>query len=136
MALSPQEAERILARAEADLVRRPAAEQTSDEQAVLTQIQALRRAWAADQSPMTHLLKGSPNDDLWQMLADVGHYDNIWRRSLNDSGRLAGELYEAARARRHLFIMLMAGGTWADRVAAEGQLRRAEKIAQRVLRET
>jgi LuxR family transcriptional regulator, maltose regulon positive regulatory protein len=136
MALSPQEAERILARAEADLASRPANAQTSDEQAVLAQIQTLRSAWAADETPMTHLLRGSPNDDLWQMLADVGHYDNIWRRSLTESAKLAGELYEAARTRRHLFIMLMSGGTWADRVAADGHLHQAEKIAQRVLRET
>ena len=135
MALSSQEAERILARAEADLAGQPAAEQTSDEQAVLAQIRVLRWAWASDQLLAVQLLKGSPNDDLWQMLVEVVQYDNVWGQDLEEATRLAGQLYEAAQARRHVFLMLMAGGAWAGRLAAQGQLRRCEKIAQRVLRQ-
>ena len=37
--------------------------------------------------------------------------------------------------RRHLFLMLMAGGALAGRVAAQGRLSRCEKIAQQVLRQ-
>lgn len=135
MALSPQEAERILARAEADLASKPVSEQTSDEQAVLAQIRILRRAWGIDQLLVAQLLKGSPHNDLWQMLVEVVHYDNIWGHDLEEATRLAGQLYEAAQDRHHLFLILMAGGAWAGRVVAQGLLRRCEKIAQRVLRQ-
>ena len=84
MALSPQAAEQILTSAEADLANKPVSEQTADEQTVLAQIRILRRAWASDQLLVAQLLKGSPHDDLWRMLVEVVHYDNIWEHELGE----------------------------------------------------
>ncbi|MBI5303920.1 MAG: hypothetical protein HY868_17420 [Chloroflexi bacterium] len=133
MALSQTEVERFLAHTETSIARKPLAEQTRDEQAVLLEIQRLKRAWATGAS--AELPTNGEHAEVWQMLNELARFRLNMRQQLDQAEAIAQEVYEAAQARRHLFVMLMAGGTCACIAASRGNLRRSEKIAHQVLQQ-
>ncbi len=48
---------------------------------------------------------------------------------------MARDVYETARAKRNLFVILIAGGGYANRILLQGFLRRSERIARQVLQQ-
>lgn len=132
MALSQVEVERFLSQVEANVSRKPTEQQTEDEREVLAEIQRMRPLWASKPYP----LPGGGHTDVWHMLNQLGqHQVSLRRLDLERAGELILELYEAAQERRHVFILLMAGGSLAAHAYYEGNLQRSEKIAHRVLQQ-
>lgn len=128
------EVENFLARIETNITRKSMAEQTSDERQVVEEIQRLRRQWAIGGPETPQLPTGGEHDDVWQMLSGIVRFQSYYRRpELDKAEALAREVYEAARAGRNLFIILIAGGAYATVAAARGHLRQSEKIAHQVL---
>jgi LuxR family maltose regulon positive regulatory protein len=135
VALPQIEVERFLARAEASITSKPMAEQTSDEQDVLLEIQRIRHVWATGESVMRPRFAAGEHENVWEMLNGVMQYSQFFGQELDRAEALAREVYETARSRRHLFAMLMAGGECANVAAWRGCLRRSEETAHQVLQQ-
>ena len=135
VALPQTEVEQFLARAEASITRKPAAEQTGDEQDVLVEIQRIRHVWSTGEAVMLPRFAAGEHEDVWQMLNGVMQYSQFSEQKLDRAEALAREVYETARSRRHLFAMLMAGGECAYIAAWRGRLRQSEEIAHQVLQQ-
>jgi LuxR family maltose regulon positive regulatory protein len=135
VALSRAEVARFLSQVEANLTRKPTEEQTEDEQDVLAEIQRVRRLWACEDCE-SDVLPGSEHADVWHMLNQLGQHQVFVRQGdMDRASTMMLELYAAAQERRHLFILLMAGGNLAGHAYFEGNLRRSEKIAHQVLQQ-
>ena len=135
VALSRVEVERFLSQVEANVMRKPADQQTEAEREVLAEIQRVRQLWAGEGSEPLPVSGGS-HADVWHMLTQLGQYQALLRRvNMDHANALMLELYEAARERHHVFILLMAGGNLAGLAYSEGNLRRSEKIAHQVLQQ-
>lgn len=135
VALPQTEVEQFLTRAEANITRKPTAEQTGDEHDVLIEIQRIRHIWATGESVTPHCFAVGEHEDVWQMLNGVMQYPQFVEQELDQAEALTREVYETARSRRHLFAMLMAGGGCADIAAWRGCLRRGEELAHQVLQQ-
>ncbi len=135
VALPQIEVEQFLARAEASIKSKPTPEQTGDEQDVLAEIQRIRHVWSTGETVMQPRFAAGEHEDVWQMLNGVMQYLQFFERELDRAEALAREVYETARARRHLFAMLMAGGECASIAAWRGCLRRGEETAHQVLQQ-
>jgi len=135
VALPRTTVEQFLARAETIITSKPAAEQTGNDQAVLTEIQRIRHVWATGESVTPQPHAGGEHDDVWHLLNGLMQYPRYLKQELGAAEVLLRDLYEAARARRHLFVMVMAGGSHADIAAWRGSLRRGAEIAHQVLQQ-
>jgi len=135
MDLSRIEVKQILTRVETNLTHKPITEQTTDEQSVLAEIQRIRQIWLEEDEPLTLLSRTGEHDDVWQMLDGIVTYARYIRRDSEKAERVARELYEMARVRAHLYVMLIAGGGLTYYLTLRGYLRRAEKIAREVLQQ-
>jgi LuxR family maltose regulon positive regulatory protein len=135
VALPHTEVERFLAHTEINITRRPTAEQTPDEQDVLTEIQRIRHLWATGDSVMSQLPTVGEHNEAWQMLNGILQLRRYSGQNMDEAEAIAREVYETARARRNLFVMLMAGGGCVNRALMQGYLRRSEKMAHQVLQQ-
>jgi ATP/maltotriose-dependent transcriptional regulator MalT len=133
LAFSRTEVKQFLARIEMNITRQAATEQTADEQAVLAEIQRIRQLWLASDAGLSPWSISGEHDDVWRLLDGIVQYSRYVRRDFAKAETQARELYERARARRHLYVMLIAGGGLALLVLLQGYLRRSEKIACEVL---
>jgi LuxR family maltose regulon positive regulatory protein len=133
MDLSRIEVKQILARVETSITRKSATEQTADEQSVLAEIQRIRQIWLEGDEELVTLSRVDVHDDVWQMLDGIVTYARYIRRDSEKAETVARELYEMARARSHLYMMLIAGGGLVYHMALRGYLRRGEKIAREAL---
>ncbi|HEX7424176.1 MAG TPA: LuxR C-terminal-related transcriptional regulator [Terriglobales bacterium] len=135
LALSRTEVKQFLTRIEMNITRKPTTEQTTDEQSVLVEIQRIRHFWMTNGSGLSPLSTEGEHDDVWHMLDGIVQYARYVRRDSDKAESLARELYEMAQSRRHLYVMLIAGGGLALHVLLQGHLRRGEKIAHQVLKQ-
>ncbi len=131
--LSRIEVKQILGRVEASITRKPVTEQTADEQSVLAEIQRIRQIWLEGNERPVSLSRPGVHDDVWQMLDGIVTYARYIRRDLEKAETVARELYDMARARSHLYTMLIAGGGLVYYLALRGSLRRGEKTAREAL---
>jgi LuxR family maltose regulon positive regulatory protein len=136
VALSRSEVARFLSQVEANLTRKSTTNQTEDERDVLAEIQRVRRLWACEECE-PEVLPGNEHAYVWQMLNQLGQHHVTLRQGDMDRARaMMQELYAVAQERRHLFILLMAGGNLAAHAFFEGSLNRSEKIGHHVLQQT
>ena len=133
--LSPIEVKQFLTRVEMNITRKPTAEQTLDEQSVLAEIQGIRQLWLTGDVGLSPLSRDGEHDDVWQMLDGIVTYARYVRRDCDKAEMLSRELYEMARARSHLYVMLIAGGGLVNFLLLRGCLRRGESIAREVLQQ-
>jgi len=133
-ALPYTEVEGFLARVEANITRKIAdgpTDLTADEQEVLTDIRQIR--YITHTGSGLNLSPSGENAATWQLLNGILRYQRLNCPELNKSAATAREVYEAARAQQNLFVILMAGGTYAIQLTFQGFLREAERIAHQVL---
>ncbi len=129
------EVERFLGRIEANIARTAPGEQTTEQVEVAEEIQRLKRQWAIGAPELPQLPTGAGHDDVWQMLNSIVRYQGYYRRpDLDRAESMAREVFDAARARRNLFITLIAGGAYATVAVGRGHLRHGEKISHQILR--
>ncbi len=133
--LSRMEVKQILTRVEANILRKPVADRTADEQSVLAEIQRIRQLWMTGDAELVPLSRTGEHDDVWQMLDGIVTYARYVRRDCDKAETVARELYEMARTRSHLYVMLIAGGSLVYFLLLRGQLRRAEGIAREALQQ-
>ena len=132
-ALPPQRTERFIARIEANLSKRPAAQQTQEAREVLAVIQRIQGIWEQGGSFTPPALGEGENEARWEVLNGLrllrpapGTIPAQWEAQMT-------ALLQQAQAQPNLFVLLMVGGAFARRALVTGQLRRAEKIARQVL---
>jgi LuxR family maltose regulon positive regulatory protein len=133
--LSPIEGKQILARVESNILRKPAAQRTADEQSVLEEIERIRQLWMAGDAELVPLSRTGEHDDVWQMLDGIVTYARYIRSDCIKAETVARELYEMARARSHLYVMLIAGAGLVNFLLLRGQLRPAEATAREALQQ-
>ncbi len=133
--LSRYTVKQFLTRVESNITCKPTAEQTADEQSVLAEIQRIRALLETSETGLSPLSGEGERDAVWRMLDGIVAYARYVRRDFDKSEDLARELYEMAQARRHLYVLLIAGGGLAHHLLLHGYLRRADKIARQVLQQ-
>lgn len=131
--LSRAEVKQFLAHVEANIMRKPITEQTPDEQSVLAEIRRIRQLWITGDAGLSPLSKDGEHADVWQMLDGIVTYARYVRRDFEKAETVSRELYEMSRARSHLYVMLITGGSLAHYALLRGYLRRSERIASEVL---
>jgi LuxR family maltose regulon positive regulatory protein len=93
----------------------------------------IRKIWKSDYKFVYGQQRVGEHESSCQILDGIQKYQKILRKDIVESEVLAGAVYEAAREQKHLFGILMAGGTCANLALSQGHLRRSEKIAHQVL---
>jgi len=132
-ALSTNAISAYLARIENHLANKPPAQLSTDETAVLDEIQKIRRTWSKGIPYIPPMQDGSPNEPKWDLLNGVqllrqgfGPVNAAWAQQVY-------ALIQSAQKQKNLFVLLMAGGGLSRRIFNEGQFRRSEKLARTVL---
>ena len=133
--LSRREVKEFLSRVETNIMLKPAAEQTPDEQSVLAEIQRIRQLSTTRDAGLAPLSRDGEHDDVWQMLDGIVTYARYVRRDFEKAETVSRELYEMARTRSHLYVMLITGGSLSHYALLRGNLRRSETIASQVLQQ-
>jgi LuxR family transcriptional regulator, maltose regulon positive regulatory protein len=136
LVLPPKDVDDFLARTELRIISMPASEKTSTLLKILTEVKRIRRLWAADNQAVLGLHTNGEHDAVGHMLDGILEYHRDSRTDLVRAEEKANEVYEAAKARGHLFSILMAGGACANLAYSQGQLRRSEQVAHKVLQQT
>ena len=133
MALPRQKIQRFITHIETNLSTKPDFRQTRDEREVLLAIQRIRSTWEENDSSTRLSWDGTENDARWELLNGLhllrqayGPDPGLWERQV-------ATLLHKAQSQGNLFVVLMAGGGLARRALVNGQLRRSERIARRVL---
>lgn len=132
-AMSTSAISAYLSRIETNLSNKPVSNLTHDENAVLDEIQKIRRTWSKGIAYIPPLQDGSPNESKWDLLNGVqllrqgfGPVNTAWAQQVYT-------LIQSAQKQKNLFVLLMAGGGLSRRIFNEGQFRRSEKLARTVL---
>jgi LuxR family maltose regulon positive regulatory protein len=134
IALSPAEAEALLARLEEAILSAPASGKGCPVEETLAELHGICRLGVSDGPDAAEDLGGENNAD-WQVLNGIIQFRRDYRRDLIRAEAKAKAVYSAAQASHHLYGILVAGGTWANLAMAQGHLRQSEDIAQQVLRQ-
>ena len=133
---SPQaEVDGFLTRAEARLASVPCWQKTHAGPDLAEEIQRARRLWAQGGRAGPEVLAPDERDAAWGMLDGMVESYRDYRRDLVQAEARAAAVYEAAKARHHLYGILLAGGGLANLALSQGHLRRSEQIADEVLRQ-
>ncbi len=130
LALHPVEVERFLQRLENTLVDKPDEKMTADEREVLAEIQTIRQRTIAGDAIEP---PADVTDSRWQLLDALWIVEASYMPQTVEVGERLHEIYEQARARGNLFVVLIAGADCANRAFLHGQLRQSEKIVRQVL---
>ncbi|HEX9076134.1 MAG TPA: hypothetical protein VF932_10165, partial [Anaerolineae bacterium] len=133
LTLSRTEMNRFLTRVETNITRKPPTGQSADEQSVLAEIQRIRSLWMTNDAGLSLLAPDGEHGEVWQMLDGIVQLSRLLRHEYAKAEALAQKLYELARERRHLYVMLISGGVFAVHLLLDGCVRRSEKIARQVL---
>ncbi len=136
LALPPKEVDDFLSRTDMRFTSMPASKKTSDLLRVLTEIKRIRRLWTTDHRVSLGFHTDKDHDAFGQMLDGILRCHRNSRYDLVKAEAMANEVYEAAKARGHLFSILMAGGASANLAFSQGNLRRSEQVAHTVLQQT
>jgi LuxR family maltose regulon positive regulatory protein len=134
--LPPQEVDNFLSRTEMSISSMPASEKTSALRYTLTEIKRIRRLWATDHQVVLRFHTNREQDAVGQMLDGILQCHRDSRVDLIKAEVKANEVYEAAKARGHLYSILLAGGACANLAYSQGHLRRSEQVANKVLQHT
>ncbi|MEZ4646397.1 MAG: LuxR C-terminal-related transcriptional regulator [Chloroflexota bacterium] len=130
LALHPAEVERFLQRVENNLVGKPDADMTQDEQEVLVELRTIRqRKMAGDRT----ISPAGVSDSRWQLLDALWIVEASYKLQTEEVGARLYEIYEQAQAQGNLFVVLIAGADCANRAYLRGHLRESEKIVYQVL---
>jgi LuxR family maltose regulon positive regulatory protein len=132
----PKEVDDFLSRTEMRFTSMPASKKTSDLLSILTEIKRIRRLWATDHRVSLGFHTNKDPDAFGQMLDGILRCHRDSRFDLVRAEAMANEVYEAAKARGHLFSILMAGGASANLAFSQGNLRHSEAVAHTVLQRT
>lgn len=135
MALSKPEVDGFLTRVEGNLSRKSADELTTDEQDVLTDTRRLRHVLRTGSTDMTDLVPTSENTAVWRLLNRLFMLNRFSCPDLSKPDDDIQQVYEEARTKRNLFVMLMAGGHYAYRLYLKGSLNRSEKLIRQIIQE-
>ncbi|MCO5191870.1 MAG: LuxR C-terminal-related transcriptional regulator [Anaerolineae bacterium] len=127
MALPAAEIERVLSRLESELTTLPHAQLTQEERDVLAELRAIRHNHATSQPDENR------EHTRWQLIDDLKIIKPYYLLRTIDEEEQLGVLYNLARRQGNLFVVLLAGGDYANRVYLRGQLRASEQIAHQVL---
>lgn len=133
LTLSRTEMNQFLTRVETNIRNQPAPAQSAEEQAVLEEIAQIRALWMRDNAGLSLLSPAGEHDDVWRMLDGIIALARLLRHEYAQAEALAQELYDLAQRRRHLYVMLIAGGILAVHVLLDGYLRRSDRIARELL---
>ena len=133
VALPQQKIERFISQIEINLSNKLSSQQTKDEHDVLVEIRQIRRAWEEGDPSVLLLGEAGENDARWELLNGMHLLRQTYQSYTDAHEHQITELLHKAEAHHNLFVLLMAGGVLARRVFTNGQLRRSEKIARRVL---
>ena len=133
--LSRPEVKLFLTRVETNITIKPTAEQSAEEQSVLAEIERIRQLWLTGETGLPPSSGGDEHADVWRMLDGIVTYARVVRRDFVRSEALARELYEMARARSHLYVLMIASGSLAHHAILRGHLRRGERIAREALQQ-
>ena len=133
LVMSPKEVDDFLLRTEMNITSMPTSKKTGDIQEILTEIHRIRRLWATERQTPLVLYASRKQDVLGHLLDGILQFNLDSRTDLIKAEAEAQEVYEAARARSHLYSILKAGGACANLAYSQGHLRRSEQIAYQVL---
>lgn len=135
LVLPPEVVDDFLSRSEKRIAAMPTSEKTSDVLRTLADIRRLRRLWTKGNRVLPRTRARKERDAVGQMLDGILRYHRESRDDLIKAELMASEVYEAAKARGHLFSVLMAGGACANLAFSQGHLSRSEQIAHTVLKQ-
>lgn len=135
LVMPPKAVDDFLSRSEKRIAAMPASEKTSDVLRTLADIRRLRRLWTKEDRILPGARARKEHDAVGQMLDGILRYHRESRDDLIKAELMASEVYEAAKARGHLFSVLMAGGACANLAFSQGHLSRSEQIAHTVLKQ-
>ncbi len=132
LALHSSEVERFLERVEFNLISKPNAEMTQDEQEVLAEIRDIQQRILSGDKAISPT--GVP-DPRWRLLDALWITETYYMPKTEAIGAHVQEVYEQAREQGNLFVVLIAGPDCANRAYLHGRLRQAEKIVYQVLQQ-
>jgi LuxR family transcriptional regulator, maltose regulon positive regulatory protein len=126
----------FLTRTEKSFVSMPGSEKTSALLKTLAEVKRIRHSWMANNPVVLGLHQNGEQDAVGQMLDGIMQFHHDSRVDLVKAEEKANEVYETAKARGHLFSILVAGGASANLAYSQGHLRRSEQVAHKVLEQT
>jgi LuxR family maltose regulon positive regulatory protein len=135
VALPGLDVESFLARVEANITGKPVEELTPDEQEVLSDTQRFRNIIGAGGPVISQASASEDHEAMWHLLNGLVAYQRNHCKDVDCGAALAREVYESARAKHNLFVILIAGGGYANLTLLQGFLRRSERIARQVLQQ-
>lgn len=135
VAMPKNKIERFISHIETNIAQKSAVKQTQNEREVLEIIHEIRKTWEQGNTYISHLPSGKRSEMSWQLLNGL-HILNVTSDQDSDKqGENIFQFYELAKSYKNLFVILMAGGGYARRMAINGRLNRSEKIAHQVLQQ-
>jgi LuxR family maltose regulon positive regulatory protein len=135
VALPRSEVGRFLSSIETAINLKVQRDQTQDEREVIREIRHIRQVWATSHNAQKHLQFSRNNDDVWQSLRMVGAAAHLVKFHPLQAAPTLSELYEKAKSQQHLFLIMMAGGSWTTTLLAQHAYTHAESIAHQILGE-
>ncbi|MBI9050155.1 MAG: hypothetical protein JEZ00_12090 [Anaerolineaceae bacterium] len=129
IATSKRKIEKYIGYIEKSLSNKPIAFLTQDEQDVLLEVQQIRYIWGEGQIyiPQTR------SKEKWELLNRIHILKFIFVENVDELSLQISNLYYAAKSKKNLFMILMAGGVLARHYFFAGKFRRSEIIARDVL---
>jgi hypothetical protein len=120
LTLSRTEMNQFLTRVEMNIRCKPIVSQSADEQAVLVEIQRIRDLWATGGATLSQISPDDEHGDVWHMLDGIVRLARLLRHEYAQAETLAQTLYDLALDRRHLYVLLIAGGILAVHFLLDG----------------
>jgi LuxR family maltose regulon positive regulatory protein len=136
LALPLKDVDNFLSRTEKSIISMPASEKRNAFLKTLTEVKRTRGLWATDNKVVLGLPTNEEQAAVGQMLDGMMQILRESRVDLVRAEEKANEVYDSAKARGHLFSILMAGGASANLAYSQGHLRRSEQVAHKVLQQT
>lgn len=133
--LSSTEVENFLARLAASGASALRLGKTDTVQETLSETPQARRLSMETDRKGLRLPVDEERDGEWQILNGILQCYQEYRRDPIRAEARARAVYEAAKARHHLYAILVAGGGLANLALSQGRLRQSEQIANEVLRQ-
>ncbi|MEI7845076.1 MAG: LuxR C-terminal-related transcriptional regulator [Chloroflexota bacterium] len=135
LVLPSQDVEAFLVRTEKRIAAIPVSEKSKTFQETLSEIRHFRSSWSADAPMLLGLHQNKEDEVLGQMLDGLLYSQRDSRLNIVKAETRVLEVYQAALAKKHLYSILVAGGTLANLAFSQGRLKRSEQIAQQVLQQ-
>lgn len=136
LVLPAREVDDFLSRAELRITSLLSSEKTNTLLKTLSEIKRFRHSWVTDNPVRLGRHPGREPDTVSRLLDGILRYHRQTQFDLVKAEEKANEVYTAASARGHLYSMLMAGGACASLAYSQGNLKRSEQVAQKVLQQS